>query len=52
MNETPALPLFHAGVPRPVAGMTVAGSVAVLAGWAVAAGAVALWHFCRRDVTA
>jgi ABC-2 type transport system permease protein len=46
------LPQFYGGVPPPVAGMTLGSSVLVLAGWAVAAAAVGLWTFSRRDVTA
>lgn len=47
-----ALPQFHAGVPPPVTGMTLGFSVAVLAAWGVAAVAVGMIVFSRRDVTA
>jgi ABC-2 type transport system permease protein len=47
-----ALPQFHAGMPTPVAGMTVGQSALVLAGWGAAALAVAIGVFTRRDVTA
>ncbi len=48
------LPLaqFYSGVPPPVAGMTLGHSVAVLAAWGVAAIAVGMFVFSRRDVTA
>jgi ABC-2 type transport system permease protein len=45
------LPDFYAGLPPPFAGMTLAFSVEVLAGWAVLALAVAFAIFTRRDVT-
>jgi len=46
------LPEFYAGMPAPFEGMTLAFSTYVLAGWAVAATAVAFFVFTRRDVTA
>ncbi len=48
------LPLaqFYSGVPPPVDGMTLLHSVLVLAAWGLAAGAVGLAVFSRRDVTA
>jgi ABC-2 type transport system permease protein len=48
------LPLaqFHAGLPTPVAGMTLTQSALVLAAWGIAAVAVALIVWSRRDVTA
>jgi ABC-2 type transport system permease protein len=46
------LPEFYAGMPAPFDGMTLAFSTYVLAGWAVAATAVAFFVFTRRDVTA
>jgi ABC-2 type transport system permease protein len=46
------LPQLHAGMPPPVAGMTLSQSVVVLAIWAVTAVAVGMWVFSRRDVTA
>ena len=46
------LPEFYAGMPAPFEGMTLAFSTYVLAGWAVAATAVAFLVFTRRDVTA
>lgn len=46
------LPDFYAGVPPPFSGMTLAFSVEVLAGWAVAATVLAFFLFTRRDITA
>ena len=48
------LPLaqFYAGVPPPVAGMTLLHAVCVLAAWAAGAAALGMWLFSRRDVTA
>jgi ABC-2 type transport system permease protein len=46
------LPQFYSGVPPPVASMTLMQSVAVLGAWGVGAGALGLWLFSRRDVTA
>jgi ABC-2 type transport system permease protein len=45
------LPQYYAGVPPPVASMTLGGSAAVLAAWGAAAVAVAMIVFSRRDVT-
>jgi ABC-2 type transport system permease protein len=47
-----ALPQFYAGVPPPVAGMTLGSSVVVLTAWGLAAAAIALGVFSRRDVVA
>ncbi len=46
------LPQFYSGVPPPVEGMTLGHSVAVLAGWAAGAIALAMAVFSRRDVVA
>jgi ABC-2 type transport system permease protein len=48
------LPLaqFYSGVPPPVAGMTLAHSVGVLAVWGAFAIAVGMVVFSRRDITA
>jgi ABC-2 type transport system permease protein len=46
------LPDYYSGAPPPIAGITVAFSVAVLAVWAVAALVVAFLVFARRDVLA
>ena len=46
------LPQFYSGVPPPVAGMTLAHSVGVLAVWGAAAIATGMFVFSRRDVTA
>ena len=47
-----ALPQFYTGVPPPVAGMSLGESVITLGVWAIAAAALGLWVFSRRDVTA
>jgi ABC-2 type transport system permease protein len=44
------LPQFYSGVPPPVAGMTLAHSVGVLAVWGIGAIAVGMTVFNRRDV--
>jgi ABC-2 type transport system permease protein len=44
------LPEFYAGMPPPFAGMTLAFSMRVLAGWSLAAIALAFVLFVRRDV--
>ena len=46
------LPDYYAGLPTPFEGMTLAFSVWVLFGWALAALAAAFVLFTRRDVTA
>jgi ABC-2 type transport system permease protein len=46
------LPDYYAGMPTPFEGMTLAFSVWVLFGWALAALAAAFVLFTRRDVTA
>ena len=48
------LPLaqYYSGLPPPVAGMTLLHSVVVLGLWGVAAGAIGMLVFSRRDVTA
>jgi ABC-2 type transport system permease protein len=43
---------YYSGVPPPVAGMTLLGSVLMLGLWALLAGAVGMAVFSRRDVTA
>jgi ABC-2 type transport system permease protein len=45
------LPQYYSGMPPPVAGMTLGGSVVVLAAWGAAAVTVAMIVFSRRDVT-
>jgi ABC-2 type transport system permease protein len=43
---------YYSGLPPPVTGMTLGGSVIVLGLWGLAAGAIGLLVFSRRDVTA